>query len=212
MSLAFVESKRVHHSHNRRFFRASELLELVHGDLCGPITPSTATRNRYIFVLIDDHSRYMWMILLKEKGDAFEKFKNFKAMVEQETKQSIKTFRTDRGGEFTSTKFNTFCEESGVHRHLTVPYTPQQNGVVERRNRTLLEMARSILKHGNMPNYMWGEGIRHATYLINRVVTRSLDAQTPYEVFKGRKPSMKHLRVFGCIGHTKIRRSTPAKT
>ena len=68
----------------------------------------------------------------------------------------------------------------------------------------MLEMTRSILKHTNMPNYMWGEGIRHTTYLINRVATRSLNAQTPYEVFKGRKPSVKHLRVFGCIGHTKI--------
>ena len=111
-------------------FRGSELLELVHGDLCGPITPSTAARNRYIFVLIDDHSRYMWTILLREKSGAFEKFKSFKAMVEQETKQSYKTFRTDISGKFTSTKFNMFCEESGVHRHLTAPYTPQQNGVV----------------------------------------------------------------------------------
>ena len=180
------------------------MLELVHGDLCGPITPSTSARNRYIFVLIDDHFRYMWTILLREKSDAFEKFKNFKVMVEQETKQSIKTFRTDRGGEFTSSEFNVFCEESGIHRHLTALYTPQQNGVVERRNRTLLGMTRSMLKHTSMPNYLWGEAIWHATYLINRVATRSLNAQTPYEVFKGRKPSVKHLRVFGCVGHTKI--------
>ena len=80
-------------------YRASQVLELIHGDLCGPITPPTAGRNRYVFVLIDDHSRYMWSILLKEKREAFEKFKFFKAIVEQEAETSIKTFRTDRGRE-----------------------------------------------------------------------------------------------------------------
>lgn len=80
-------------------YRASQKLELLHGDLCGPITPSTLGRNSYVFVIIDDHSRYMWTILLKEKREAFEKFKKFKALVEQETGFSIKTFRTDRGGE-----------------------------------------------------------------------------------------------------------------
>lgn len=185
-------------------FRATKLLELVHGDLCGPISPPTAAKNRYIFVLIDDCSRYMWSILLKEKSDAFEKFKIFKAMVESETKQSIKMFRTDRGGEFTSSEFNKFCEEAGIQRQLTAPYTPQQNGVVERRNKTLMEMTRSILKHMGVPNSFWGEATRHATYLINRVVTRSLNDQTPYELYRGRKPSVKHLRVFGCIGYAKV--------
>lgn len=91
-------------------YRATQILELVHGDLCGPITPSTAAGNRYIFVLIDDHSRYMWSILLKGKDEAFEKFKKFKAMIEQETGASIKTFRTDRGGEFLSNEFQELCD------------------------------------------------------------------------------------------------------
>lgn len=185
-------------------FRAEEPLELIHGDLCGPITPATPARNKYIFVLVDDHTRYMWTILMKEKSDAFEKFKAFKTMIEQQTQKKIKTLRADRGGEFTSTEFQCFCEKSGIQRHLTAPYTPQQNGVVERRNRTLLEMTRSILKHMRIPYYLWGEAIRHATYLINRVGTRTLQSQTPYEVLKGKKPNVKHLRVFGCIGYAKI--------
>ena len=184
-------------------FRASQKLELIHGDLCGPITPATAAHKRYIFVLIDDYSRYMWSILLKEKGEAFEKFRLFKKTVEQETGFTIKTFRTDRGGEFLSKEFQTFCDDFGIQRHLTAPYTPQQNGVVERRNRTLMEMTRSILKHMSVPNYLWGEAVRHATYLINRVGTRVLAGKTPYEAFKGRKPNIEHLRVFGCIGYTK---------
>ncbi|KAG7598928.1 Zinc finger CCHC-type [Arabidopsis suecica] len=188
-------------------YRAGEKLELIHGDLCGPISPQTNARNRYVFVLIDDHSRYMWSILLKEKSEAFEKFKKFKSLVEQETGVTIKTFRTDRGGEFVSQEFQAFCDNAGIQRHLTAPYTPQQNGVVERRNRTLMEMTRSILKHMNMPNYMWGEAVRHATYVINRVGTRVLKTKTPYEVFKGRKPNIEHLRVFGCIGYTKTESS-----
>lgn len=185
-------------------FRASQKLKLLHGDLCGPINPPTIGKNRYVFVIIDDHSRYMWTLLLKEKGEAFGKFKKFKVSVEQETGISIKTLRTDRGGEFTSLDFNTFCEENGIQRHLTDPYSPQQNGVVERRNRTILEMTRSMLKHMSVPNYMWGEAVRHATYLINRAATRTLKAKTPYEVFKGRKPNISHLRVFGCLGYAKI--------
>ena len=178
-------------------FRATERLELIRGDLCGPITPTTTAKNMYIFVLVDDHSRYMWTILLKEKGESFEKFKSFKSIVEHETRLSTKTLRTDRGGEFTSIEFNRFCEKYGIQRHLTAPYTPQQNGVVKRRNRTLMEMTRSILKHVNLPNYLWGEEVRYACYIINRVASKSLSSRTPYEVFKGRNQSVEHLKVFG---------------
>ena len=185
-------------------YRAVEVLELLHGDLCGPISPRTSTGNRYIFVGIDDNTRYMWTILLKEKGEAFEKFKKLKEVIEKEIGKKIGTFRTDRGGEFVSKEFNSFCDLSGIRLHLTAPYTPQQNGVVERRNRTMMEMARSILKHMHMPNYLWGEAIRHSTYLLNCVATRALKEKMPYEGFGGKKPSVDHLRVFRCIAYTKI--------
>lgn len=164
-------------------FRASSKLELIHGDLCGPITPPTAAYYKYVFVLIDDYSWYMWSILLKEKNEAFQKFKIFKTSIEKEIGTTIKTLRTDRGGEFVSQEFQTFCDTTGIKRHLTAPYSPQQNGVVERRNRTLMGMTRSLLKHMSVPNYLWGEAVRHATYLINRVSTRTLLNQTPYEAF-----------------------------
>lgn len=95
----------------------------------------------------------MWSILRQEKSEAFEKFKKFKTMVEGETRASIKTFQTDICGEFTSSEFKAFCETMGINRHLTAPYSPQQNGIVECRNITLLEMTRSLLKHMNVPNY-----------------------------------------------------------
>ena len=113
-------------------FRASCPLELVHGELCGPITPSTPSQKRYVFVLIDDHSRYMWTILIQEKSETFDKFKHFKVVTEQETREVLKTFRTDRVGEFMSQKFQDYCNKNGIQRHLTAPYSPQQNGVVER--------------------------------------------------------------------------------
>ena len=140
---------------------------------------------------------------MKEKSEAFGKFKRFKLTVEQDTKEKIRTLRTDRGGEFISREFNDFCEEMGIKRHLTAPYTQQQNGVVERRNRTLMEMTRSILKHMAVPNYMWGEATRHSTYLLNRVATRVLKNVTPYEALRGRKPNVNHLKTFGCIGYAK---------
>lgn len=89
-----------------------------------PITPKTTAGNMYIFVLVDDHSRYMWSILLKEKSEAFVKFKKFKEIVERDSRAKTQTFRTDRGGEFVSHEFNKFCDDSGIKRHLTAPYTP----------------------------------------------------------------------------------------
>ncbi|XP_076918426.1 uncharacterized protein LOC143578844 [Bidens hawaiensis] len=140
----------------------------------------------------------------QEKSEAFESFKKFKALIETEAGLPMKTLRTDRGGKFTSRDFNRFCDESEIIRHLTAPYTPQQNGGVERRNRTLMGMVRSILKAMQVPNYMWGEAARHSTFLINRVPTRALVDQTPYERFKKKKPIIEHVRVFGCMAYAKI--------
>lgn len=180
-------------------YRATHLLELIHGDLCGPITLATPGQKRYVFVLIDDFSRYMWTILLNTKSEEFSKFKTFKNLVEQETKAKVKTFRSDRGGEFLSHEFKAYFDTHGINRHTTAPYSPQQNGVVERRNRTLMEMTRSLLKHMGVPNYLWGEAVRNATYLINRVATRSLQGLTPYEALRSKKPNIGHLKVFGCV-------------
>ena len=127
-------------------FRAEHPLQLVHADLCGPITPPSLAGNKYFLLLVDDYSHWMWVYMLREKGGAFEAFKKFKRLVENKSEHKLKTLRTDRGGEFTSQKFAEFCKEEGVERHLTAPYTPQQNGVAERRNRTVMGTARSLLK------------------------------------------------------------------
>lgn len=151
----------------------------------------------------------MWTVLLREKSEAFSKFKTFKELAEQETRTMVNTIRSDRGGEFMSQEFDSFCNTHGINIHTTTPYSPQQNGVVERRNRTLMEMTRSLLKHMNIPNSFWREAVRHATYLINRVVTRSFQGQTPYEVLRSKKPNISHLRVFGCVCYA--RTETPGR-
>jgi transposase InsO family protein len=127
-------------------FRATERLELIHADLCGPITPATPGGKRYFLLMVDDFSRYMWLVLLSTKDEAEAAIRRIKAAAEVQSGCTLRTLRTDRGGEFTSRSFEEFCADRGVQRHLSAPYTPQHNGVVERRNQTVVATARSMLK------------------------------------------------------------------
>lgn len=142
--------------------------------------------------------------MLKTKSELFETFKRFKALVEVRDERKIKTFRMDRGGEFCSREFLNYCEENGINRNFTAPYSPQQNGVVERHNRTMIEMARSLLKEMNMPSQFWGEAIRHAIYFLNRLPTRAVSGVTPFEACSGEKPYVGHIHAFGCVAHMRI--------
>lgn len=185
-------------------YSATKVLQLVHVDLCGPIQPSTSAGNKYFMLLVDDFSRAMWVFMLKQKDEALDMFKKFRALVEDGDEKKIRVLRSDRGGEFSSKEFVNYCEQSGITRHYTAPYSPQQNGVVERRNRTVVEMARGLLKEMGLPAEFWGEAVRHAVYLLNRLPTRALSGQTPYEAWTKVKPNISHIRVFGCIAHMKI--------
>lgn len=189
---------------SRSSFSASKTLELVHADLCGPIIPDTASGNKYFLLIVDDYSRVMWVYLLRSKSDAFGAFKRFRALVEDGSERKVKMLRTDRGGEFMSADFMRYCEDEGIGRQYTNPYTPQQNGVVERRNRTVMGMTRSFLKGRHLPAMFWGEAVRHTVYVLNRLPTRSLTGMTPYEAWSNRKPDIAHIRVFGCLCHMKV--------
>jgi hypothetical protein len=134
----------------------------------------------------------------------FNCFKDFKAIVEKQSGYKISTVRSDQGGEFTANDFEAFCTQQGI-RHQTKPaYTPQLNDVAERKNRTILDMARSLLKAKKLPKQYWAEAVSCAVYLLNRCPTRSLQAVTPQEAWSGHKPSVTHLRVFGCVAYAKI--------
>ena len=188
---------------NKTKFSAKKELELIHGDLCGPISPPTASGYKYFFLLVDDFSRFMWVFFLKGKDEALQAFKNFRVLVENGSERKIKVLRTDRGGEFNSNEFKEFCEGAGIERHFTTPYTPQQNGVVERRNRTIVEMTRSSLKEMQLPAMMWAEAVRNSVYILNRLPARALTGQTLYEAWTKRKPEISHVRIFGCLAHMK---------
>ncbi|KAI5328241.1 hypothetical protein L3X38_027638 [Prunus dulcis] len=116
----------------------------------------------------------------------------------------IKKLRSDRGGEYTSLEFSKFCEELGLERQLTVAYSPQQNGVAERKNRTVVEMARTMMHEKQIPLKFWAEAVSTAIYLQNQSPTSALDNTTPFEKFRGRKLGVKHLRIFGSLCYIHI--------
>ncbi|KAI5344347.1 hypothetical protein L3X38_012224 [Prunus dulcis] len=126
-------------------WRATSPLELVHTDICGPMKTESISGNRYCLLFTDDCTRMSWVYFIRNKSSALECFKKFKAMTELQSGYKIKGLRSDRGGEFLSSEFNKFCDEFGIQRQLTIAYSPQQNGVVERKNRTVVEMAKSML-------------------------------------------------------------------
>ena len=125
-------------------------------------------------------------------------FQKFKVLVEKQSGKSIKVLRTDGGSEYTSKVFENFCEDNGIMHKVTAPYTPQHNGLAERRNRSLLDMSRSMLKMKKMPNTFWGEVVSTAAYILSRCPTKKLD-QILEEIWTGSKQSAKNLGVFGSL-------------
>ncbi|KAK8933850.1 hypothetical protein KSP39_PZI015291 [Platanthera zijinensis] len=184
-------------------WRAQEPLELVHADLWGPAPTPSLGEMRYYLCIIDDFSRFSWIFFLKQKSEAFTEFKEFKAVAE-ESGHSIKRLRTDRGGEFIGDDFMTFCKDHGISRELTSPRSPEQNGVVERKNRVIAEKMRAMLQHHNLPQELWAEAVKTAIYILNRSPTKAVPGATPYEVWKKRKPNVQHLRTFGCLAFRHI--------
>jgi transposase InsO family protein len=182
-------------------------LELVHGDLCGPITPMTPIGNKYFLLLVDDLSRYMWMAAISSKDQAVDAVKRIQMQAEGESGLKLKTLRTDRGGEFTSGEFAEYCAAGDVHRQHTAPYSPQQNGVVERWNGTVVATTMSMLKAKKLPGWFWGEAVKIAVYVLNRCPTKSVDVMTPFEAWHDKKPAVHHLKTFGCIVY--VRNAVP---
>lgn len=146
----------------------------------------------------------MWVYFLEHKSEAFAVFVQFKKMVERQSNCRLKTLRTDRGGEFLSKEFSNYCSQKGIRRQLTARYTPQQNGVAERKNRTIVEMARSMLKAKSLPNTFWAEAVATAVYTLNKSPTKANPNKTPYEAWHNRKPEIRHFRVFGCLAYSLI--------
>jgi len=169
----------------RKSWRAKSPLALVHSDICGPISPISNGGKRYIITFIDDFSRKIWVYFLQEKSEAFAAFKNFKALVEKDGGNQIKVLRTNRDGEYNSLEFIDFCVKHGIKRQLTAAYTPQQNGVCERKNRTILNMVRSLLRGSGIPKSFWPEVVNWSIHILNRSPTLAVQNMTPEEAWSG---------------------------
>ena len=152
--------------------RAADLLGLVHTDVCGPMSTQAMGGFSYFITFIDDRSRFGYVYLMKHKSEAFEKFKEYKHEVEKQTKHSIITLRSDRGGEYLNGEFLDYLKENGIVSQWTPPCTPQLNGVSERRNRTLLDMVRSMMSYANLPVFLWGYALETSAYLLNKVPSK----------------------------------------
>ena len=167
--------------------RASELLGIVHSDVCGPMQTPTFGGARYFVTFIDDYSRVVSIYLLRQKSKVFQAFNTFEAWATTYTGKRIKILRSDPGGEYMSNKFKEHLSERGILHQKSVTDTPQQNGVAERMNRTLVEMARCLLTQAGLENRFWGEAINTAAYLRNRAPSIALKDSTPFEIFTGNK-------------------------
>jgi len=132
------------------------------------VTPVTPGGRRYFLLLVDDLSRYMWVMILGSKGEAADAIRRAQAAAEAESGRKLRVLCIDNGGEFTTAEFVAYCVDEGIQRHYCVPYSPQQNGVVERCNQTVVGMARALLKQRGMPAIFWGEAVVTAVYILNR--------------------------------------------
>ena len=183
---------------------SSRKLQLVHSDVCGPMDKSLGGK-RYFVSFIDDYSRCCAVYFINNKSEVFEKFKEFEASTTNESEQCIGTLRTDNGGEYVSKEFEAYLKSKGIKHQLTIPYTPEQNGVAECMNRTIMESARAMMSHANLPNSYWAEAVATAVHVRNRSTSSALrEDMTPYEKWYGRRPDVSHLRVFGCIAYAHI--------
>ena len=183
---------------------SSNPLELVHSDVCGPMSVDSVGGSKYFVTFIDDFSHFIVVYMMKHKSEVFQKFKFFLSMGETLLGKRMLKSRSDNGGECTSDEYRSFLKERGIKKDETVPYSPQQNGLAERTNRTIMEKVRSMLYGSKLPFKFWAEAVSTAVYLQNRSPTNYLGDITPYEKWYQNKPNVGHLRVFGCVAYAHI--------
>ncbi|GJV15307.1 putative ribonuclease H-like domain-containing protein [Tanacetum coccineum] len=173
-------------------------LFMLHMDLFGPTFVSSLMHKKYCLVVTDDYSRFTWVFFLTTKDETSEILKNFIKEIENLVDKKVKIIRSDNGTEFKNKVMDDFCREKGIKREYSVARTPQQNGVAERRNRTLIEAARTMLADSKLPTTFWAEAVSTACYVQNRVLVVKPHNKTPYELFRGFKPALSFMRPFGC--------------
>ena len=173
----------------------------MHSDYCGKSNVKFCGGAEYFLTFTDDKTQYVRIYPLKQKSEVFGKFQELKSFVEEASVFKLKTLRSNNGCEFTSNELKSYLKSEGIKQELTIPKTPEQNGLAKRLNRTLMESVRTMLIQAELPQRLWVEELTAAVYLHNRSPTKSLLKMIPLEAWSGVKPDVSHLRTFGCIAY-----------
>ncbi|KAJ9545247.1 hypothetical protein OSB04_024954 [Centaurea solstitialis] len=196
---ACEQGKMTRSSHPPRMDTSSKSpLDMIHMDLCGPTRTESLARKKYMLVLVDEFSRFTWLEFLRAKSDAADRIIAFIKRIQVLLGRRVKKLRSDNGTEFRNAKLQSFLEDVGISHNFSAVRTPQQNGVVERKNRTLVEAARSMMAHSGVPQSFWAEAVSTACYTQNRTLIVKRTGKTAYEMVEQRKPNIDYFRVFGC--------------
>ncbi|GJU03002.1 retrovirus-related pol polyprotein from transposon TNT 1-94 [Tanacetum coccineum] len=168
-------------------------------DLCGPMRVQTINGKKYILVIIDDYSRFTWVKFLRSKDETPEVVIKFMKQIQVSLNKTIRYIYTDNGTEFVKKDLTAYYEHVGIFHQKTVPRTPQQNDIVKRQNRTLVEAARTMLIFSKAPMFLWAEAVATACYTQNQSLIHTLLNKTPYELVHDKKPDLIFFRVFGAL-------------
>src|SRR5438132_1687938 len=166
-------------------------------DLFGLVAYISIGSNKYDFVIVDEYSRFTWVFFLQDKSEVQETFKKFARRAQNKFEVKIKRIRSDNGSDFKNTSIEELLDEEGIKHEFLAPYTPKQNGVVERKNRTLIEAARTMLDEYKTSDQFWAEAVNTACHAINRLYLHKTMKETAYEILTGNKPKVHYFRVFG---------------
>jgi hypothetical protein len=183
---------------SKTIISSKRVIELLHMDLFGPPTYASLGAKKYCLVIVDDYSRYTWVFFLAHKSETQQTVKDFTNEVQRQYGHNILMIRSDNGTEFKNYTLNDFLSDEWIRHQYSSPYTPQQNGIAERKNRTLIDMARTMLAEFKSPYNFWAEAINTACHASNRLYLRKGLNKTHYEILIGKKPNIKYFRVFGC--------------
>jgi transposase InsO family protein len=184
--------------HPKNVVTTKRPLELLHMDLFGQVAYISIGGCKYGLVIVDDFSRFTWVFFFSDKGETQEVLKKFMRRAQNEFELKIKKVRSDNGTEFKNTGVEEFLSEEGIKHEFSVPYSPQQNGVVERKNQTLIEAARTMLDEYKTPNNFWAEAVNTACHAINRIYLHKIYKKTAYKLLTDNKPKVDCFRVFCC--------------
>lgn len=199
-----IESKMTRKSFTKNNqISTKKIFDLVHTDVCGPMQTLTQSNKKYMLTFIDDFSRYTKVYLLNNKAEVKNKLMDFVNLVKNQFDTKPKKFNSDRGGEYLNHELQAYFNSEGIEFKFTSPYTPQLNGIAERKNRSLIEMVRCMINDANLPKSFWGEAVMRANYLQNRMITSATN-KTPYEFLYKKRPQVKDIEIFGSKCYVKI--------